>query len=328
MTATLSAKPEAVLRPEWPAVDPHHHLWNRGGECYDLKAFESEIRAGHPIQASLYVECLNHYLDEGDEAFRCIGETQWLVGELDRATRAGHEPICRGLIARADLRRGARLEQVLEQHRQWAGERLHGFRFCAAWDPSPTLHSHYPCDGEVFDSETTSQGLRAVAQTGLPLDLWVYFHQLPAVDRWLRDQAPTPVVLDHCAGPIGLGPYAGRRAEVFDRWVEGLERFRDLPHVFLKFGGLAMPLAGFGWHRQSPRPDSQALADAWRPYFAAALEIFGPTRVLFESNFPVDRAGCGQIALWNAFKRLCAGLPKGQPEQLLAENAKTVYGLH
>lgn len=319
---------EPVLHADRPVVDPHHHLWNRGGQCYDLETFESEIRSAHPVLASLYVECLNHYQADGDEALRCLGETRWLVDELDRGQAEGRTPVCRGLIARADLRLGTALPPVLEGHRQLAGERLRGFRFCAAWDASTDVRSHYPSARDTFELPAVSDGLAAVARTGLPLDLWVYFHQLPAVERWLRAHEATPVVLNHCGGPIGLGPYAGRRAEVFDRWAQNLRTLADLPQLSLKFGGLAMPLAGFGWHKQSPPPDSLTLATAWQPYFRVALQAFGPDRVMFESNFPVDRAGVSQVTLWNAFKRLCDGLPQADVDALLSKTARKVYDLH
>lgn len=330
MSASLrhGAQAEPVLEPQQWVVDPHHHLWNRGGERYELDDFESEADAAHPVRASLYVECQNHYLGEGPEAQRSVGETLWLAAELRARAAGGRPSVCQGLIARADLWRGSELTSVLERHTQAGGSWLKGWRFCAAWDASPAVRSHYPGAPDTFERESTSLGLDAVARTALPLDLWVYFHQLPAVARWLGACPETPVVLDHCGGPIGLGPHAGRRGEVLSAWAQGLRMFARMPHVHLKFGGLAMPLAGFGWHRMTEPPDSQALAEAWRPYFELALEVFGPARMMFESNFPVDRSGCSQLTLWNAFKRLSAPLSADERARLLGGTASHVYGLH
>ncbi len=326
--APAAAQAEGVIEPHWAVVDPHHHLWNRGGECYDLAAYVAEAAAGHPVSASLYVECQNHYFEDGPEAHRCVGETRWLVQELERAGALGTPAVCRGLIARADLALGAQLQDVLEQHLQAGGYWVKGWRFCAAWDPSPAIRSHYPSAPDMFERALTSQGLDTTARSGLALDLWVYFHQLQAVARWLKRQPDALVVLDHCGGPIGLGSHAGRREEVLAEWTQGLRQFARMSRVHLKFGGLAMPLAGFGWHRRPEAPSSQALADAWRPYFDVALELFGPGRMMFESNFPVDRSGCSQITLWNAFKRLCSPLSIDERRQLLGGTASDVYRLH
>ena len=320
--------PETAIEPHWAVVDPHHHLWHRGGERYELADFEAEAAAGHPVVSSLYVECQNHYLDTGPEPERCVGETHWLSAQLEERKACGNASVCQGLLARADLSLGAGLQSVLEQHAQVGGRWLKGWRFCAGWDASPAVRSHYPAAADTFELEATSRGLDAVARTSLPLDLWVYFHQLPAVARWLSRGPETPVVLDHCGGPIGLGPHAGRRGEVLAAWAQGLRMLARLPQVRLKFGGLAMPLAGFGWHRMDERPSSQVLAEAWRPYFEIALDAFGPGRTMFESNFPVDRSGCSQVALWNAFKRLSAPLSTDERRQLLGGTARHVYGLH
>lgn len=324
----VAARAEEVIDPHGAVVDPHHHLWDRGGECYDLAAYEAEAAAGHPVSASLYVECQNHYLEQGPEALRCVGETRWVVETLERAGALGAPAVCRGLLARADLALGARVQEVLAQHLQAGGSWVKGWRFCAAWDASGAIRSHYPSAPDIFERDLTSHGLDAAAGTGLALDLWVYFHQLPAVERWLRQQPDALIVLDHCGGPIGLGAYAGRRDEVLAEWAQGLRLFADRPRVHLKFGGLAMPLAGFGWHRWPEPPDSQTLAAAWRPYFEIALDVFGPGRMMFESNFPVDRSGCAQVTLWNAFKRLCAGLSAEERRQLLGGTASDVYRLH
>ncbi|MBU3737406.1 MAG: amidohydrolase [Rhodoferax sp.] len=324
----LQQHQEPVIEPDLAVVDPHHHLWDREGERYDLASLQDESRSGHTLKASLYVECLNRYRADGPAPLRCVGETEWWVEQVHLAERDGHRPICQGLIARSDLLLGAAVGPVLQAHARAAGPGLKGFRFCAAHDADPRLRSHYPSPPDPFGQGAVDPGLEAVARAGLPLDVWVYFHQLPAVAAWLERHPPTPIVLDHAGGPIGLGPYAGQRDAVRRQWARHLARFRDMPQVSLKFGGLAMALAGFGWHRRERPASSGELAQAWRPYFDTALSVFGAGRVMFESNFPVDRAGCSQVTLWNAFKTLCEDLPAPHRLALLQNNARERYALH
>lgn len=324
----LTLRQEPILEPDLAVVDPHHHLWDREGERYDLAARRAESRSGHRVLASLYVECLHQYRNHGPEHLLCVGETEWWVRQVRDGEPALQPRICQGLIARSNLLLGAEVDRVLQAHADAAGPGLRGFRFCAAQDTDPRLRSHYPCPPDPFAPGAIDQGLQAVARTGLPLDIWVYFHQLPAVASWLTRHPATPIVLNHAGGPIGLGPYAGQRDAVRQQWARHLALFRDMPQVSLKFGGLAMALAGFGWHRRDRPASSQELAQAWQPYFETCLDVFGPGRVMFESNFPVDRAGCSQVTLWNAYKTLSAGLPMPDRVALLQDNARRRYALH
>ena len=51
-------------------------------------------------------------------------------------------------------------------------------------------------------------------------------------------------------------------------------------------------MGGFGFHEKVEPPSSETLADAWRPYVETCIEAFGPSRCMFESNFPVDKGRC------------------------------------
>jgi predicted TIM-barrel fold metal-dependent hydrolase len=57
------------------------------------------------------------------------------------------------------------------------------------------------------------------------------------------------------------------------------------------------------------------------------MELFGPERCMFESNYPVDRAAAGYGVLWNAFKRLTVGAGKEHRAMLFHDTAARVYRL-
>jgi L-fuconolactonase len=73
------------------------------------------------------------------------------------------------------------------------------------------------------------------------------------------------------------------------------------------------------------KPSSQVLADAWRPYIETCIQAFGPSRCMFESNFPPDGVSCSYGNAWNAFKRITAGCSASEREQLFAGTAARVY---
>jgi predicted TIM-barrel fold metal-dependent hydrolase len=134
-------------------------------------------------------------------------------------------------------------------------------------------------------------------------------------------------VLNHFGGPLGVGPYQGRRDEVFAEWRGHMRELAKSPNLFLKLGGLAMSVNGFGYHHAVLPPSSGEMADAWRPYVETAIEAFGVDRCMFESNFPVDKGMCSYPVLWNAFKRIAAACTLDEKAALFSKTAATFYRL-
>ncbi len=84
---------------------------------------------------------------------------------------------------------------------------------------------------------------------------------------------------------------------------------------------------GFDFHLRDKPPSSVQLADAWRPYMETCIELFGPKRSMFESNFPPDKQSCTYLTLWNAFKRIAAGASADEKTALFSGTAADVYRL-
>ena len=57
------------------------------------------------------------------------------------------------------------------------------------------------------------------------------------------------------------------------------------------------------------------------------IELFGPNRCMFESNFPVEKMGVGWATLWNAFKRIAAGASAAEKRDLYSGTARRAYRL-
>ena len=326
--AWLALRQEDALDPDAPVIDPHHHLWDRGGHTYLPAEFAADVRAsGHRVQSTVYVECLSQFRDSGPEHLRPVGETEFVAGLPGLEPHADGLAVAAGIIARADLALGEGVTEVLLAHQHAASGRLRGVRYASAFDPDPTIHLSYPTRAGMLREPVVQAGARCLARQGLSFDAWLFFHQLGDLQDLARACPDLQIVIDHCGAPIGIGPYADRRDEVFGQWREALRPLGALPNVHLKFGGLAMPVFGFGWRKRESPPDSELLAQAWRPYFEVCLETFGPGRCMFESNFPMDRTGCTYGSLWNAFKRLAAPLCADERALLLHGTARRVYRL-
>ena len=88
-----------------------------------------------------------------------------------------------------------------------------------------------------------------------------------------------------------------------------------------------MKMSGFEWHAKDRPPGSEELAIAMAPYFETCIELFGPDRCMFESNFPVDKASCSYTVLWNAFKRVASSYSESESRCLLHDTAAEFYRL-
>jgi len=328
--AWLALRQEEVIEPHLPVVDPHHHLWDAPRVRYLADEMYADATAGHNVIATVFVDCTERYRTTGPENMKPVGETEF-VAEIARASAAGaygKVAMCAGIVGRADLVEGASVEEVLLAHIEAGCGYFKGIRQSTAWDPSPDVRTtaRTPPAGVLLDP-TVRQGFAKLRPLGLTFDAWVYHHQLGDVVDLAKAFPDQPIVLDHVGGPIGIGPYAGKRDEVFQHWKKGILDVAACPNVSVKLGGLAMRLGGFGFHEQPVPPSSEDLAKAWAPYVHTCIEAFGPDRCMFESNFPVDQISTSYLVLWNAFKRLIAGYSEDEKIAMLSGTAIRFYNL-
>ena len=322
----LALTAEEAMEPDLPICDPHHHLWDYPGSRYLVDEFRADFGGGHRVEHTVFVECRQFYRTEGPEALRPVGETVFmdsLAGPV--ATAQGTIELAAGIVGFADLTLGARVEAVLEAHAN-ASRRFRGVRHATAWDENERIHNAHtnpPC-GLMADA-AFREGVACLERLGLRLDAWLYHHQLAELTNLARAFPGLAIVLNHMAGPLGIGPYAGRRDEVFREWRQGLSELAACPNVSVKLGGRTMSMSGFGWHKLPRPPGSAELAAALAPYFETCIELFGADRCMFESNFPVDRAGVSYTILWNTFKRITRGCSQSERAALLAGTARNFY---
>jgi predicted TIM-barrel fold metal-dependent hydrolase len=134
-------------------------------------------------------------------------------------------------------------------------------------------------------------------------------------------------VLDHLGTPLGIGTYAGRRSEIFQGWKHDIAELARCPNVHMKLGGLAMPWNGFGYDDAVRPPTSDELVTDQGDYYHYAIEQFGPSRCMFESNFPVDKCALSYTVLWNAFKKMAARYTEAERDAMFRGTAVRFYRL-
>ena len=88
--AWLALRQEDIIDPERPIVDAHHHLWDRGGQRYMIEEITGDIASGHNIVATVFVHCRSMYRAGGPEAFRPVGEIEFVNGVAAMSASGGY----------------------------------------------------------------------------------------------------------------------------------------------------------------------------------------------------------------------------------------------
>jgi L-fuconolactonase len=321
-TPWLERTTEAALEPELPICDPHHHLWEFPTSVYLVDELLGDLGGGHNIVKTVYVECDQNYRFDGPEQLFPVGETEF----VERVTAGCKQPdIAAGIVGFADLTLGDSVCEVLQAHMA-SSDRFRGIRHASAWHESDKIrNSHTRPTQDLLQDPHFLAGFSQLQPLALSFDAWLYFYQIPQLTALAQQFPDTRIVLNHIGGPIGIGPYADQREEVFGRWRSSIIELSACENVYVKLGGMTMTVSGFGWHKLEAPPGSEQLAKAMAPYFQTCIEYFGAQRCMFESNFPVDRASCSYTVLWNAFKRISQEYSAAERAALLHDSACCFY---
>lgn len=326
--AWLDRWQEEIIDPDLPIVDPHHHLWDRPEWRYLLDELLADLNSGHKIIATVFLQCRAMHRASGPEAFRPVGETEFVNGIAAMSASGGYGPteICAGIVGHANLSLGAAVREVLEAHIRAGGGRFRGIRHTNAWDASVIRATNVP-EAHLLADPTFRAGFAQLAPLDLSFDAWLYHPQITELAALARAFPDTRIVLNHVGGPLGIAAYTGRRDEVFAHWAASIRDLATCPNAYVKLGGLGMPLTGLAFHEQPEPPSSEQLAAACRPYFEECIEAFGADRCMFESNFPVDKEAYSYAVYWNACKRLTQGASEMERAELFSRSAARFYRL-
>ena len=320
---------EEVLEPDLPIVDAHHHLWHRPGARYLIDEFLADIRSGHNIVATVYVEGMTMWHTGGPEPMRPVGETEFAVrlavaADNDRSSRV---EVNAAIVAYANLRLGDAVGAVIEAHMAAGQGRVRGMRDRAQYDSSIGDLGSIIAPPHLMQDTDFRKGLGHVAAAGIVYDAWQFHPQIPEVTELARAVPAATIVLDHMGGILGVEVYAGRRQEIFNHWRKDMRELAQCPNVYVKLGGLGMPMSGFGYNTQLTPPSSATLAPLWAPYIESCIDLFGVKRCMFQSNFPADKQSSSYSVLWNTFKKITSAYSNDEKLALYFSTAQKIYGL-
>ena len=327
-TKWLKQCEEPASEPDLPIIDAHHHLWEQHGCPYHLEELASDTSSGHNIRATVCVEAKFRYRNSGPTELKPVGETEAIVRMTGANSHASNTHLCAGLVAHADLTLGDRVADVLDAHGALAGDRFKSIRHSVARDEHfPNGIVIRPAPSGLLADASYRRGLARLVQYNLSYDAMLYHRQIPDLAKLAQALPDLPVILNHYGCILGVGYYEGREAETFNEWQRDMQTLSEHPNVLVKIGGLGMIVCGARYHKRPVPPGSDELASEWRPYVDTCVELFGPERCMFESNFPVDKAMYSYTVLWNAFKKITAGYSSDERAALFHDTAAVAYRL-
>jgi L-fuconolactonase len=345
---------EAIIEPELPIIDPHHHLWFRPQAFLDaleqqqhlmvrtllptfrrharylFDEFLADLRTGHKVLATVYVEVHAMYRARGPEAMQSLGEVEFANGMAAMAASGlfGDIGMCAGIVGSVDLGLGDAAKEVLQAHIQAGGGRYRGVRAKGVvYDEDRNILGDFGGVAHSMLNPHFRTGFAHLQRLGLSYDAWQLEYQLPELIDLARAFPQTQIIVNHTGGLIGVGRYSGRTEERFVRWRENIRTLSQCSNVAMKLGGLGMPTCGLRSSSSPTPPGSAELAAEWRPYIESCIEAFGAERCMFESNYPVDAATASYPMIWNAFKRIASGASPSEKAALFSETARRIYRL-
>jgi L-fuconolactonase len=328
MREWVSRTHEAPFDSKRAIIDSHHHLWDAGqrenpftysagGEPPYLPHHLHADMNGHNFIGSIFVECGIGYHSDGPEHLRSAGETAFIASLAERA--AGKGPPILGIVADADITRIDDLDEVLDAHIEAGRGLFRGIRQIPGAYGRAARH--------LLAEPAFADGLARLGRRGFPFDAMLTYTQLKELAQLASKVPGTALIVDHLGTP-SLRAGGPNREEVTSLWSEGIRALRPYPNVMLKLGGIGMErVFGMNWSQQERPPTSDMVAERWRDEIRFCIDTLGPSRCMFESNFPIDRLAVGYTVLWNAFQKMASPYTNEEQDALFSKTACRAYGL-
>lgn len=276
-------------------VDAHHHLWDPATADYPWLTDELAVIRRRFAPDDLAPELAA----TGVEATVLVQTRSSQAETIEFLAVAAATPFIRGVVGWVDLTDPAVPEALAGLRGGPGGERLVGIRHQVHDEPDP----------EWLLREDVMRGIRAVGTAGLAYDLLLRPRELPAALELAQRLPDVRFVIDHLAKP----PIASGELEP---WRTLIAPFAGLDHVACKVSGLVTEADWATW-----------TADDLQPIVDHAIEIFGPTRLLFGSDWPVCLLAATYAEVVEAALTTMSGLDVTEQAAVMGGNATRIYGL-
>ena len=290
-------------------IDAHHHIWRKNdlpwlrdepqprifGEYasirrdYPIEEYLGDIQAQN-VEKSVYVQT-NWTPSDG------VKEVAWVQSVADRSTHLN------AIVGYADLG-SPKVEETLAQQRQFT--RFRGIRQQLHWHTNSQYR--FASRPDLMNDSGWRRGFSLLEKFGLIFELQIFAHQMSDGAALAAAFPGIKIILEHA------GMLEDRSREGWERWREGMRQLAKERNVYVKLSGLGT----------FERTCSKELM---RPVILETVEMFGPNRCMFGSNFPIEKIWTSYAELLAAYQSVLADFSFQERNEIMGNTAATVYSL-
>ena len=287
-------------------VDAHVHFWDRSHpeirygwlepDFYhpQLQDKLDKLKVGNHLADDFILETKNANVNKVVHVQAALGtpdpvkETQWLQEE------AGRTGMPQGIVAYSSLL-SPNIESELSRHCEYANMR--GIR--------DKVESYSPEDSYLSNPEW-QKGYALLEKFNLVFSLDCVWEDMAPASAVAHKFPNITMVLDHTGFP------QERTAEYFYNWREGIRTLAQADNVMCKISGLGMC-------------DQDWTTNSIRPWVLSCIEIFGPERCFFATNWPVDRLFSTYDELIGAYTEIISDFSETEKVAMFSGNSERIY---
>ena len=278
--------------PKSPRIDAHHHLWQYRPAEYGWISDKMAVlqRNFLPDDLKREVQAVGVSGAVAVQARQTLGETEWLLGLADQ------NDFMLGVVGWVPLADPG-LPAILE--RLAARPKLKGVRHVVQDEP----------DDNFILREEINAGVVALKRVNLVYDILVFERHLPQTIAFVDRHPDQPFVLDHIAKPR-------IKAGEISPWKERIAELARRPNVCCKLSGMVTEADWRSWTEEQ-----------LRPYMDVVLEAFGPSRLMFGSDWPVCLLATEYARWFELVSRFVGRLSADEQAEVLGGTAARIYNL-
>jgi predicted TIM-barrel fold metal-dependent hydrolase len=292
-----------------PVIDTHHHIWQRTdvswladppiprmfGEYFGLRRDYSPEEwindiVPNGVTKSVHVTAM---WAPGRE----LDESRWLQ-EVGNKHGFPHAFVCNANLADPSI------EAALKAQKQFPN--LRGVRQMLYWDSHPLRQAVSRPD--YCNDPDFRRGFALLERHDLHFELQVYASQVKYAVELIKAHPNTRMILEHA------GMLTSREAGAINVWRDALTAMAAFPHLHVKISGIGMYSDGV-----TPKQARQVIRDC--------IQIFGVDRVIYGSNFPLEKLHASYEEFLNVYRDVMSEYTEADQAKVFHGNAVRFYRL-
>ncbi len=271
-------------------IDTHHHFWN-----YNPVEFDWIDNDMNSIRQSFLPKDLKKTIADSNvsgvisiQARQIEEETKWLL------SLAQQNDFVKGIIGWLPLTTDS-IQQKLEQYskNKW----LKGLRHVIQEEKNP----------EYILQKSFNRGISLLNKYNLIYEILIFENQLPYTIRFVDMHPEQTFVLDHIAKPK-------IRQNEIESWANNIKELAKRDNVTCKISGMVTEANYKLW-----------TPEQLHPYFDVVLEAFGPSKLMFGSDWPVCLVATQYKEWIKLFIKEISIFSQEDQEKILYKNAFEIY---